>query len=124
MGTLRRDVVRAFAGLKKLLTTPIRFGRHKHPHEMMRGVGQGPVVTGFTPYYYAPDMASRIQHAERATERWFQELVSGLLARSGSKRLYKRPTFYTRAGTELHYIHHGHRHRKPVKNRAYRRATV
>lgn len=124
MGTIRRDVTRAWAGLRKLLGTVERlWKRQQHPHEVRRGVGVKPVVQGFIPYLYAPSMQDRMEHAEKALERWFQTFVADQYAMFRRRREYRRPAFFVRVGTELHYIHRGHRHRKQVVNRAKRRAA-
>lgn len=91
MGTLRRDVIRAFVGLKKLLTTPLKFRKTVIP---VRGVGQPPVVQGFTPYFFAPSMQDRLEHAQKSLERWFQEFVVDQTLRFKRSRSYVRPAFY------------------------------
>lgn len=125
MGTLRREVARMWAGLCKLLNTPLErlWKRGRHVYEVRRQVGERPVVQGFTPYFYAPSMQDRIEHAERAIERWFQGFTADILLRSGKQ--HRRPAFFQRVGTELHYIHRGHPHgaKRRLMNRAQRRAA-
>lgn len=120
MGTIRREVTRAWAGLRKLLNTPVsRLWRDKVRANVHDKVVHGErVVKGFTPYFFAPDIESRLRHAAKASERWFQELCADLLFRRNPKAQYKRPLFFERMDTDLHYVHRGHRHGAKRRQRA------
>lgn len=93
------------------------FTRGLYPWEVTRPVGHRPAVSGFTPYFLAPSMQDRLEHAERATERWFQEFCADLFARAGKP--YRRPLFNRHPIDDLsENRHQGHRHAVYRRKRA------
>lgn len=116
MGTLRRDVTRLFGAIGKMLG--LARGKPAIPPQKKQVRADEPVVKGFTPYFGAYSMSERMQHAERATERWFQDVLYSMAPAN-----YRRPRFYS-SGSEIHYVHKGHRHAAARRKRQAARKTV